>query len=259
MSPTVSIVIPTLDEAAYIGSLLQSLAQCPNLEVIVVDGGSTDGTVGIVGRFPKCKCIHSATGRGLQLNCGARAATGEQFIFLHADSQLPDGWLEAIDTTLKQPGVVAGSFPLKFDENHWLLRLFGLISRCNNPLVTYGDQGFFMSRKVFESIGGFRDYPILEDVEIQCRLRRLGRWKKTNSCLTTSARRFAARGILRQQLTNIAIVGLYLAGASPWWLSRFYLPQSAIQPKPFSQSASRKPTALKESDKTKGLFTRLPF
>jgi len=198
-------------------------------------------------------------GRGNQLNQGAKMATGETLWFLHADSTIPENWREAIEEIISEPGVAAGSFPLEFSEDRLMLRIFGAFSRLNHPLLTYGDQGYFMSRHVFDKVGGFRDYPFLEDVEIQCRLRKVGRWKKTNLSLVTSARRFIARGIIRQQLKNIGIVSLFLAGASPFWLSRFYLPEGFDQANPFSQSASRKPTILNVSESKKGRLTKLPF
>ena len=254
-----SVIIPVLNEASWVGSLLRSLEPNTDVEVIVVDGGSTDGTREVVSEFPDVIYLHSKAGRGIQLNRGAEFATGEILWFLHADSAIPLNWKEAIIEILGKDNTVAGCFPLRFDANPWLLRFFGFLSRWNHPLVTYGDQGFFMRRSQFESIGGFRNFPILEDVEIQCRLRRVGRWGKARIALTTSSRRFLTQGILRQQLKNIGIVSLFLVGASPNRLARFYRPQCEIQERASDQSASLKPTALNESVRTNGRFTRFPF
>lgn len=259
MKPDISVIIPVLNEAKFIGPLLESLYGCAGVEIIVVDGGSVDATLHEVRGMPSVRLLHSKPGRGIQLNCGAKVASGEILWFLHADSRIPNGWLEAIREILKIPGVVAGCFPLRFAEDQWLLRIFNACSRLNSPLFTYGDQGYFMKRLVFEEVGAFRDYPILEDVEIQCRLRALGSWKKAKLTLTTSARRFLATGILKQQLKNIGLVGLYLLGASPFWLSRFYLPEPLIQVSPTDQSSSRNPADLNEPAKRKGRFTRFPF
>ena len=259
MSPRISIIIPVLNEAAYVGRLLASLDNEQDIEIIVVDGGSTDDTLTELKRFPLLKIVNSSLGRGIQLNQGAKIATGEILWFLHADSIIPANWREAIEEILAEPGVAAGSFSLKFSEEHRMLKVFAAFSRLNYPLLTYGDQGYFMRRAIFDKVGGFEDYPILEDVEIQCRLRKVGRWKKSKSSLVTSARRFIAKGIIRQQLKNIGIVSLFLAGASPFWLSRFYLPESTDQANPVAQSTSRKPTALIVFESKKGRFTKLPL
>ncbi len=259
MRPSISVVIPVLNEASNIGRLIQELEASTDLEIIVVDGGSQDSTHAVIEGFADVRKIDSVANRGVQLNEGAAVATGEILWFLHADSKIPSDWQTAIKDVLGMPGMVAGSFPIRFSEDHWLLRIFGEFSRLNHPLFTYGDQGYFLKRSVFLEVGGFQNYPILEDVEIQCRLRKLGGWKKTRSKLTTSARRFIACGILGQQLKNCAIVGCFLLGASPFWLKRFYLPEGYLSARDSAQSASLNPTALSEEDSKNGLFTRFPF
>jgi len=257
VSQVISIVIPVLNEALCLDRLLRSFADHKDLDVIVVDGGSSDATSAVMRKYPFVRFVHAPVGRGIQLNHGAAIAKGDIFWFLHADSELSRGWKQEILETVNRSRAIAGCFRLEFDDRHWLLRLFGFFSRWNHPLVTYGDQGYFMRREVFERVGGFKNYPILEDLEMQCRLRRQGRWYKSSLPLTTSARRFMTMGILQQQLKNIGIVSLYLAGASPFWLSRFYKPQSQL--KASAQSASLKPTALSDSLSRKGRLTKFPF
>ena len=259
MNPRISIIIPVLNEATRIAGLLKQLERNGAIEVIVVDGGSSDGSRGLVSGFNWVKFISSPPGRGIQLNRGAEKSQGEILWFLHADSDLPEGWESAILKTLSESGVVAGSFQLRFDTDHPVLRFFASCSRFNRPLFTFGDQGYFMPRSVFFHLGGFQNYPFLEDVEIQCRIRKLGVWKKSKLAITTSARRFVEAGILRQQLKNIAIVTLFLAGVSPFQLIRFYQPNPGPQTRPSAQSDSLNPTALNESDSRKGLLTRFPL
>lgn len=259
MRYSISVIIPVLNEADHAGRLIEELGTHRDVEVIVVDGGSLDSTQTILKGFHHLKRINTVASRGLQLNEGAAVAGGEILWFLHADSKVPPGWREVIEETLNESETVAGSFPLRFSTNHWLLNIFGKFSCINHPLFTYGDQGYFMKRSTFHKVGGYKNYPILEDVEIQCRLRKLGCWKKTRSTLTTSARRFIAKGILRQQLKNIGIVSGFLLGVSPFWLSRFYLPEGYDSLRPAAQSASLKPTALSELESRNGRFTRLPF
>lgn len=257
MRPAISVIIPVFDEADCLDRILATLCEDQDLEVIVVDGGSSDLTRYVAGNYSAVRCVSSPLGRGIQLNQGAALARGDILWFLHADSELSDGWKTEITEAVRKRQVVAGCFRLQFDDPHWLLGVFGFFSRWNHPLMTYGDQGYFMKRAVFDKVGGFKDYPFLEDLEIQCRLRKLGSWYKSTLPLITSARRFKTMGILRQQLKNIGIVALYLAGASPFWLSRFYKPQSQLNAS--DQTASLNPTALKESLSKKGRFTRFPF
>jgi rSAM/selenodomain-associated transferase 2 len=220
----ISIIIPTLNEELMIGKCLYQFDQyLENLEIIVVDGGSTDDTVSIVKSFAKVTLIQeSEKGRGRQMNRGASVAKGDILLFLHADTLLPPGGLGMIDAAMRGQNVVAGSFYLCFDHRGLLLQLYSWLSKINHVLFTYGVQGLFLPRSVFEEIGGFAEMPLMEDVEVQQRLRRIGRFVKLNHCVNTSSRRFLANGIIRQQLVNIVLVLLYFAGVSPARLKRYY-------------------------------------
>jgi rSAM/selenodomain-associated transferase 2 len=219
----ISIVIPALNESQSIESCLFRLKkQIKHHEIVVVDGGSDDNTLDIVRALSGVKWLCSPPGRGKQMNRGAEVAEGDLLLFLHADTCLPQGGLDRIETMMAQGGIVAGSFSLSFDEPNLLLKLYALFSRTNHLLFTYGDQGLFMTRHIFERIGGFQEIPIMEDVEIQKRLRRMGRFVKIRQPVVTSARRFLAYGIIKQQCLNIGLVFLYHIGFSPTWLKRFY-------------------------------------
>jgi rSAM/selenodomain-associated transferase 2 len=222
-APSLAIVVPTLNEAAALETFLAALLRQEGVfQVIVVDGGSLDGTWEIAGRFPEVRRLRSARGRAIQMNAGARAATHDLLFFLHADTFLPSGVLPRIAETLADPGVAAGSFRLAFDRDDPCLAVYSFFSRINHPLFTYGDQGLFLRRELFREIGGFREIPIMEDVEIQRRLRRRGRFVKLDLPVVTSARRFVDRGPLRQQGLNVALVALYLLGVEPARIKRFY-------------------------------------
>jgi len=219
----ISVIIPVLNESHTIGSCLSRLSvQIGHHEIVVVDGGSQDSTLDIVRSFMNVKHVCSSMGRGIQMNLGAGIAKGDILLFLHADTLLPTRALCKIESIMEQTGIVAGSFALSFDDSSLLLRLYSLFSRINHILFTYGDQGLFMARRAFESIGGFEEIPIMEDVEIQKRLRRLGRFVKVRPPVCTSARRFLLHGIIKQQLMNIWLVFLYHAGISPFRLKRIY-------------------------------------
>jgi rSAM/selenodomain-associated transferase 2 len=220
MKPLLSIVVPVLNEARYLPALLTRLRGLgEQVETLVVDGGSSDGSQNLVRADGRAILLASARGRARQMNAEARAPL---LFFLHGDSLPPSEAPELIIRAMKDPGVLAGSFRLAFDRDSALLRFYAWCSSANNLLTTYGDQGLFMRRSDFETLGGFPDLPFLEDIEFQRRLRRHGRVIKLNHALRTSARRFERHGILGQQLRNVAIVGAYLAGAPPARLKKLY-------------------------------------
>jgi rSAM/selenodomain-associated transferase 2 len=223
LKPRLSVVIPALDECEHLPATLQSLrSEGGAVEPIVVDGGSSDGTWRLRDEFPWARFVHSARGRGPQLDTGAGVATAPLLLFLHADTRPPAGFLTLIEQALSRPQVVAGSFCLSFDNRNPLLRFYARCSRLNHPLFTYGDQGLFTRRSIFEAVGGFAGLPFLEDVDILRRLRRLGRVVKVPMPVVTSARRFVAGGIVRQQIRNVLLVAAYHAGVSPQRLAGWY-------------------------------------
>ena len=220
----ISIIIPTLNEAKAIGPCLDGLKKRTTThEIIVVDGGSRDGTRAIARAHAGITCLRSPiTGRGAQMNFGAASAQGDILLFLHADTALPPSGLALIQSHMAHADTVGGSFSLCFDHRHPLLQLFARFSQINHILFTYGDQGLFINRKVYERIGGFPDIPLMEDVSIQKSLRRKGRFIKILHPVTTSARRFIKNGIIRQQLLNTGLVLLFYLGVSAKQLKRFY-------------------------------------
>ena len=226
-----SVIIPTLDEVDELGACVESVravvAQC---EIVVADGGSRDGTLATARSLAGVRTLLAPRGRGHQMNAGAAVATGDVFLFLHADTHLPAGAGALVASALADPGVVGGSFFLGFDSSHPLLRLSSLASRLNWSWSTYGDQGFFFRREIFERLGGFAPVPLFEDVDFQVRVRRLGRCVKIQRPVTSSARRFLRVGIARQQLLNATLVTAYHLGASPHWLARWYERGSLLPP-----------------------------
>jgi rSAM/selenodomain-associated transferase 2 len=221
MSSTVSVVIPALNEADRIAACIRSVReQDGEAEVVVVDGGSSDGTVAIAADL--VPVIRSARGRAVQMNAGARRTSGEILIFLHADSTLHPRAIDSVRRATRDARVVGGTFTLRFGHQHPLLRFYGLCSRLPFRLFHYGDQGIWLRRSVFEGLGGFRTMPLMEDLELLCRLRRQGRVALVPCPVTTSARRFLEGGLVRQQMLNIGLVAAYLLGAPPERLARWY-------------------------------------
>jgi rSAM/selenodomain-associated transferase 2 len=217
----VSVILPTLDEAEnIIPSILSINSQGGEFELIVVDGGSTDGTVEIV--QPHATIISSERGRALQMNEGARHASGEVLLFLHSDSILPVGALAALRQTLQDPRNAGGTFTLRFDSDQLPLRFYAFLTRFKFRYFHYGDQGIFVRRSVFEKLGGFREMPLMEDADFLRRLSQAGRRTLIQLPVTTSARRFLKYGVVLQELLNILLVFCYLLGVKPETLSKWY-------------------------------------
>jgi rSAM/selenodomain-associated transferase 2 len=218
---TLSIVIPALNEAAIVaGAVRDALALGPR-EVVLADGGSSDGTAEIA-REAGARTVLSRPGRGAQQNAGAAAASGDVLLFLHADTRLPRNALARARETLADPGVALGAFRLGFDREDLGTRFLVLGADLRLTLfgLPYGDQAFFVRRETFERLGGFRDVPIMEDLDFVRRARRLGRVRIARERVRTSPRRYDRDGLLRNMLWNWKAASLFALGAGPDRLRR---------------------------------------
>ena len=219
---TISVIIPTWNEAAWITGTLAHLAALPgDWEVLVVDGGSDDDTVRLA-RGMGARVLQGPRGRGVQMNHGAAHARGEVLLFLHADTRLPAEAHAAITAACADPALAGGCFRLRFDRDRGPLRLMGAATRLPFRLLHYGDAAFFARAEVFRALGGYRPYPIMEDIDFWLRMRRAGPVEVLPAWVVTSARRFVRRGVVRQQLVNVALVFLFLLGVSPGRLKKLY-------------------------------------
>ena len=225
MTPWLSIVIPVLNEAASIGRTLQHVLALGNgVQVIVADGQSDDETARIAREYP-VTVVSSARGRGLQLKTGAEQATGEVLWFLHADSIPPPDSHLRIREALQSPQIIGGNFDLLFDGDSRAARHLSRIYPHLRKLgLCYGDSGIFVRREVYHAAGGFRAYPIFEDLDLLKRIRRKGRFLHLKSQITTSSRRFEGRsfGLTFAKWTAMQI--MYWAGVHPDVLGRWYAP-----------------------------------
>jgi len=216
-----AIVIPALNEEAALRDLLPAALAAAD-EVVVSDGGSADGTVAVA-RELGARVVTGPPGRGGQLTRGAEATGAPLLLFLHADTRLPPDGIERVREAVAG-GAVGGGFLMRFDTDGALLRLGERLINARTRLIRcpLGDQAHFVTREAFRALGGYRDWPILEDLDFALRLRRHGRTALIASPVTTAARRFVQQGVLRTVATNWLIWILYFCGVSPHRLARLY-------------------------------------
>jgi rSAM/selenodomain-associated transferase 2 len=223
----VSVIIPALNEAEQIARAVRGAAQDygpGQVEIIVVDGGSTDGTLD---RVPApAKTLAAPRGRALQMNLGAQASRGDILVFCHADSILPAGWREAVLEALSSDKVSGGTFQtLILPARGLILRLRNRWRFPTNWRIMFGDQVQFMRRETYSQVGGFPELPLMEDVEMSRALGQVGKLVRISPQhrAITSARRFDEVGVLRQILRNAWNMFRYLyLGATPEQIARSY-------------------------------------
>lgn len=221
----ISIIIPTLNEAALIGECIHSLrAEACDAEIIVADGGSTDNTRDIVSGIRGVRLVVSRRGRGPQMNSGAAVAAGDIFLFLHADTVLEPGWSHAILSALENNAVAGGAFTFAVRNRSWKYRLLEawVRMRCVLCKLPYGDQGIFIKKDLFIHINGYREIPLMEDVDLIGRMGKIGRIAIAGKKAFTSDRRWAKKGFIRTAAKNQAIMLLYRLGVRPERLYQLY-------------------------------------
>ena len=221
-----SVVVPTWNEAGNLTELASSLGQqAAEHEWIVADSGSTDGTPELAERLG-ARVVHSARGRGVQLACGARAAQGELLLFLHADARLAPGALAALAAAFTDPRVIATGMR---QEIQHAARFYRWVERAANRRVAfgwvYGDSALCVRRAAYDAVGGFREVPLFEDLDLSARLRRTGRIALVSAAgVACSPRRWELEGRVRCTLKNWVLTALWAAGVDPARLARFYPP-----------------------------------
>ncbi len=227
---TVAVIIPVLNEEEALLSLFKGLLSMDFEEIILVDGGSRDRTVEVAKRFvkttsyPSCRVLSGPKGRAAQMNTGAAEARTDILLFLHADTQLPHNAESLIEQALSHPHHVGGRFDVRFAQDQgyaWMVsRMMNLRSRFSG--ICTGDQAIFVRRAVFESMGGFADIPLMEDIEFSRRMKRKGTVVALRETVTTSFRRWEQHGPLRTIVRMWILRFFYWLGWSPARLYQYY-------------------------------------
>ena len=227
MAYSLSIIIPVYNESGIINDTIAHLGRLTggnSVECIVIDGNPNRDTITAIKNKRIITSI-SGKGRGRQMNRGASMATSNVLLFLHADTLLPSSALEHIESVMKNERYVGGAFDLSISSKKPLLRLVEIVASLRSRItkIPYGDQAIFVRSNFFHSIGGFRDIPIMEDVDFMRRLKaEKGRIHITRMKVQTSPRRWEKDGIVYGTLRNWSLMILYLFGMKPEKLARFY-------------------------------------
>ncbi len=221
----ISVIIPVVNEAEAIAGCLAQFRGLRNVEVIVVDGGSRDGTQDRTRAAGIARLVTSPkSGRSAQLNRGASLASGDVLLFLHADTFLPDGAVRMIRESLQDPGVAGGSFRMGLTEDTWMFRTIAFLSTMRSRYlgITYGDQGIYVRRAVFDRVAGFPEVALFEDSEFCAAVRKLGRFVLLEGSVRTSTRRWRRWGVVPTILWMWMLRILYLCSVSDKRLCRLY-------------------------------------
>lgn len=221
----ISVIVPVLNEAPRLPALLREVQRVlPAAEIVVVDGGSTDGSGAAAAGVPGIRALGARRGRARQMNAGAAAARGDTFLFLHADTRLPAEAGAALREALADPAVVGGRFDVRLDNPRLPFRAIETLMNWRSRLtgIATGDQALFVRATTFRALGGFPDIPLMEDVEFSRRLKRVGKVAKLRARVVTTARKWERDGLTRTILLMWSLRLLYFLGTDPTWLHRRY-------------------------------------
>jgi len=213
----ISVIIPFYNEETKLENTIGSLkSYFDQLKIIAVDGGSQDSSCLILEKYPNIKIIKSAKGRAVQMNAGAKLAQGDVLLFLHADTILGSGWYEALNSVGKN--YLAGAFSFETDITNPFISLVKLMVNLRSRFMMhmpYGDQAIWVRREIFEEIGGYKEIPIMEEVDLLDRLKLYTQIKILDIPAYTSIRRWSAEGHLRTTIKNLTALILYRFKTSP--------------------------------------------
>jgi rSAM/selenodomain-associated transferase 2 len=226
-----SVIVPMLNEEGTIRRTLEAIAAAaPGAQVIVVDGGSSD-TSRDEARSRCARLLVAQRSLARQMNAGAVTADGDVLAFVHADTTVPPSFGNDIAAALENPAIAGGRFDIRLDDGSAMLRLVGwmISTRSRLSRTGTGDQAIFLRREVFERIGGYRDIPLCEDLDLARRLKRAGRIACLRSCVTTSARRWREHGVVATTARMWFVRAAFLLGVPPARLAHLYKRGGAVE------------------------------
>jgi rSAM/selenodomain-associated transferase 2 len=219
----ISIIVPALNEAQYIENICQRIHKIGNYrELLVVDGGSHDKTRQFAAHY--ATVLLSPQGRAIQMNTGAHLAKGDILWFLHADCLPHLNSIAAISNAIVNSKIVGGAFSYNLDADGYIYRLAEGLSNYKNQVFNlfYGDMGIFIRKKIFDEMGGYHEIPLMEDIDLCLRLRKIGKTIILPQRIITSARRWKRDGALKNIFRNWILQLGWKLGISPHYLVKFY-------------------------------------
>ncbi len=227
--PLVSIVIPVWRDEGVLTRTLERLHDTQQVEIILAGALGEEPYAVLRERYPDVRWVSAPRGRASQMNAGAAVASGQWLLFLHADSQLPPDWLEVLTQADASAGTIMGAFRFALDSPDWRARVIETGVRLRVALfgLPYGDQALFVRSQTFRAVGGYRDLPLMEDVDLVRRVKRIGRLVQSPCPALTSARRWERDGWLRRSAQNVGLAIRFLLGASPARLAQRYFGRNA--------------------------------
>lgn len=226
MRSSLTVIVPVLNEVKQVRTLVAHLSAQP-CHIIIVDGGSADGTYAALRAAisSDLTVVRAPPGRAGQMNAGAAQAETDFLLFLHADTQLPDHGVTLVIDTLRSAGSPWGRFDVRFDQSSVIFNVIAWFMNWRSALtgICTGDQAIFVNAEVFAQIQGYDDIPLMEDIELSRKLKRYGKPIRLPASVTTAARRWQAYGPIRTILTMWWLRFLYWLGVSPQSLARRYV------------------------------------
>jgi len=221
---TVAVIVPILNEADHLPRLLQNACKWEVNAIVFADGGSSDNTPQLLDQSGM-KWIHGNRGRATQMNMGARESNSDILLFLHADTEISSNHIKDIKQIMLNPDVVGGRFDVRLSGGHSAFRMIEFFINWRSRLtgISTGDQAMFVRRNVFERLGGFPEWPLMEDVEFSRRLKKQGKIACLHRKVVTSSRRWEKHGIVRTVLLMWWLRLRYWLGANPETLKHHYV------------------------------------
>lgn len=227
LPPAISVIVPVLHETEIIEQTCMHLsAACSgyNAEIIIVDGDPLGSTINRVDS-EQIRTLVASSGRGAQMNAGAKTASGKVLLFVHADTRLPAGAIRDVLEICRRPSIAGGAFFLGIDNKKGFFRMAEAWAnfRCRLTRIPYGDQAVFVKKRIFQKFGGYADIALMEDIDLMQRLKRNGfKIVLLRKSVQTSARRWEKEGLIYGMIRNNLLSCLYYAGVKPALLEKFY-------------------------------------